>query len=174
LTAIDLPGHGLSDPIGSPTCHYLDYVAVVLEFAQIQGWDTFDLIGHSMGGALSTVVAGVHPEKVSRLVLIDAIGPAAISPEQARPPAARYPYAYPSGREHPLYRRREQAVQARVQLADILLDTAEKLVERDLIAVDGGYSWRTDPRIKYPPMRTFGEEQVLEFVRAITAPTLLI
>ncbi|GAA2632442.1 alpha/beta hydrolase [Streptomyces axinellae] len=174
LTAIDLPGHGRSDPIGSVTCNYYDYVAAILEFAQLQGWDTFRLIGHSMGGALSTVVAGAHPEKVSKLVLIDALGPAAVPADETRTTVARYLRAFLDGREAPRYRSIEQAVHARMQLADILLDTAERLVERDLVAVGDGYSWRTDPRIKYPPVRTFGEEQVLAFIRAITAPTLLI
>ncbi|MGW3472914.1 alpha/beta fold hydrolase [Saccharopolyspora sp. NPDC000995] len=174
LTAIDLPGHGWSDPIGSSTCNYLDYVAAILEFAQVQGWSTFQLIGHSMGGSLSTVVAGLHPEKVSKLVLIDALGPAAVSAEETRSTVVRYLRTYLDGKEPPRYRSVEQAVRARVQLADILLDTAEKLVERDLIEAGDGYAWRTDPRIKYPPVRTFSEDQVLAFIRAITAPTLLV
>jgi pimeloyl-ACP methyl ester carboxylesterase len=78
------------------------------------------------------------------------------------------------GKDNPTYRTRDQAVKVRTQLADILATTADKLVERDLSQVPGGYSWRHDPRLKYPSIRTFTEEQVLACIRAITAPTLLI
>ncbi|MGI5200319.1 alpha/beta fold hydrolase [Spirillospora sp. CA-108201] len=174
LVAPDLPGHALSDPIPSATCQYLDHVAHILEFAHAQGWERFNLIGHSLGGALSTLIAGIDPERIARLVLIDAIGPLSSGPEETRLTVARYVGAYLRDRPQPVYRTRLQAVRARVQLADILLDTAERLVERDLREVPGGYSWRTDARLKYPTVRTFTEEQVLEFIRSITAPTLLV
>src|SRR5262249_57933545 len=122
------PGHGRSDPTRSATCHDLDYVAVILELAHEQGWDRFHLVGHSFGGALATLVAGLHPEKVSRLVLIDSIGPLSASAEQARTTAARYLYTYLTGRRHPSYGTRDQAVSTRVQLADILTTTAQMLV----------------------------------------------
>lgn len=174
VLAVDLPGHGLSDPLPSVICHYLDYAACVLELAHAQGWDRFQLIGHSLGGAVSTLVAGLHPEKVERLVLIDAIGPLSSTPDEARVSTARYMSAYLGDVGQPVYRTRQQAVKARVQLADILTDTAEQLVERDLHETPGGFTWRTDVRLKYPPARPFGEEQVLAFIRSITAPTLLV
>ncbi|MEU7768673.1 alpha/beta hydrolase [Nocardia sp. NPDC049190] len=174
LIAVDLPGHGLSDPIPSATCHYFDYVACVLELAQTQGWQRFQLVGHSLGGALSSLVAGIHPDKIERLVLIDAIGPLSVVPEQAVSGLARYLDTYLRGDEHPVYRSRIQAVKARVQLADILWETAEALVERDLREVHGGYSWRHDVRLNRGVTATFHEEQVLAFLQNITAPTLLV
>ncbi|SCL17021.1 alpha/beta fold hydrolase [Micromonospora inyonensis] len=174
LVAIDLPGHGLSDPISSLTCSYLDYVAAILELLHEQSWDNVRLIGHSMGAALSTLIAGLFPDLVSRLVLIDAIGPMSATPAGLAMTAARYLRAYLADRPQAEYASVEQAVLARVQLADIVTDTAERLVERDLIAVPGGFSWRTDRRLKYPSAPLFSEEQVLEFIRAIRAPTLLV
>lgn len=174
LIAIDLPGHGLSDPIPSATCQYLDHVACVLELAHTQGWTQFQLVGHSLGGALSSLIAGIHPEKVSSLVLIDAIGPLSAKPRHTRETIARYLRAYLANESPPVYRSKLQAVKARVQLADILFDTAEQLVERDLHEVPGGYTWRSDPRLRYPFSLVYTEEQVLEFLRNITAPTLFV
>jgi len=174
LIAVDLPGHGYSDPMPGVAYHYLDYATYVLELAHAQGWERFHLLGHSMGGALASLVAGLHPEKVARLVLIDAIGPLPGSPEETLSSVARYVQAYLGKAEQPVYRSRLQAIKARVQLADILLDTAEKLLERDLREVPGGYSWRSDVRLKHSFMRTFSEEQVLAFLRNIQAPTLLL
>ncbi|GAB3585987.1 alpha/beta hydrolase [Amycolatopsis endophytica] len=174
LLAVDLPGHGLSDPIPSATCHYLDYAACVLELVQDLGWQNFHLIGHSLGGALSSLVAGLHPEKILRLVLLDAIGPLSASPADTVEAMAGYLTTYLSDTAHPVYPSRAKAVKARVQLADILLDTAQTLVERGLREVPGGYSWRHDVRLKRSIPRTFTEDQVRAFLRTITAPTLLV
>jgi pimeloyl-ACP methyl ester carboxylesterase len=174
LVAIDLPGHGLSDPLPSTICPYLDYASCVLELAHTQGWQHFQLIGHSLGGAVSCLVAGIHPDKIERLVLIDAIGPPSAEPPQTVSAIARYLTTYLHGARHPVYRNRIQAVNARVQLADILLETAEVLVERDLKEVPGGYSWRHDMRLNRGLTTTLGEEQVLAFLGNISAPTLLV
>ncbi|ASR39556.1 hypothetical protein BAY61_22540 [Prauserella marina] len=174
LLAIDLPGHGFSDPITSATCQYADYVAAVLELAHTLGWQRFRLIGHSLGGALASLIAGTHPGAVERLVLIDAIGPLPARPEDSVAALAGYLTEYLKGHRSPVYRTRAQAVKARVKLADILLSTAEVLVERDLREVEGGYTWRHDPRLKKSLPRGFTEEQVLAFLSAITAPSLLV
>ncbi|WP_086818545.1 alpha/beta fold hydrolase [Allokutzneria sp. NRRL B-24872] len=172
LVAVDLPGHGLSDPIPSPTCQYLDHVACVLELAQVQGWQRLQLVGHSLGGALSALVAGVAPSLVERLVLIDAIGPLSASPDVGVESVSRYLSAYLADEPAPVYRTRSQALKARVQLADILLDTAELLLERDVREVPGGFSWRSDNRLRHPFTMTFTEEQVRAYLSAITAPVL--
>ena len=147
---------------------------MILELAYEQGWNRFHLIGHSFGGGLATLVAGLHPEKVSRLVLIDSIGPWSATAEQASTSVAHYLHAFLNGRGNPTYQTRDQAIKVRTRRADILTTTADMLVERDLTPVPGGYSWSHDPRLKYPIIRTFSEEQVLACLRAITAPTLLI
>ncbi|WP_280236886.1 alpha/beta fold hydrolase [Nocardia cyriacigeorgica] len=174
LIAVDLPGHGRSDPVPSVTCGYLEFAACVLELAHTQGWDRFRLIGHSLGGAVASLIAGLHPDKVDRLVLIDAIGPLSADPERTVSGTARYLDTYLRGDRHPVYRSRMQAVKARVQLADILLDTAQLLVDRDLVEVAAGYSWRHDVRLNRGITPTLTEEQVLAFLGAITAPTLLV
>jgi pimeloyl-ACP methyl ester carboxylesterase len=174
LVAIDLPGHGLSDPVGSATCQYLDYAAHVLEFVQQQGWQRFRLVGHSLGGALASLIAGIHPEKVPRLVLIDAIGPLPTTPDEACTSVARYLRAYLGTGAQPAYRTPAQAVRARIQLGDMLQETAEALVARDLHRVPGGYSWRSDVRLKHPPARTFTEDQIRAYLRRISASALLV
>jgi pimeloyl-ACP methyl ester carboxylesterase len=174
IVAVDLPGHGWSEPVPSVTLQYLDYVAVVLELVAELGWTRFHLIGHSLGGALSVLTAGIHPDKISKLVLIDAIGPLSAEPESTRSSIARYLHAYLDDVANPVYDTRMQAVKARMQLSDILMSTAERLLTRDLVEVPGGFSWRSAARLKYPFTMVFTEEQVLEFIRGITAPVLLV
>lgn len=174
LIAVDLPSHGHSDPIPSLTCQYLDHLACILELAHSQGWRRLRLIGHSLGAALSSLIAGVQPDIVEALVLIDAIGPLSAPPDHGRDSVASYLNAYLSPRPAPIYHSKQQAVMARVQLADMLVHTAEALVDRDLQQVPGGYTWRSDNRLRYPFTLTFDEQQVLSYLRNINAPTLLI
>lgn len=174
LIAVDLPSHGHSDPLPSLTSQYLDHITAILELAHTQSWGQFQLIGHSLGGALSSLIAGLRPDAVTRLVLIDAIGPLSAEPEHSRDTVARYLAAFLAAQPAPVYRSRTQAVLARVQLADLLVDTAEALVERDLREIPGGFTWRSHDRLRYPCGITFTEPQVLTYLRHITAPTLLV
>jgi pimeloyl-ACP methyl ester carboxylesterase len=71
--AIDLPGFGQSDKgnhLYSPD-NFARVLAAVLE-KRIQR--PFALIGHSMGGAVALAYIGAYPQRVKRLVLVDAAG----------------------------------------------------------------------------------------------------
>ncbi|WP_405876390.1 alpha/beta fold hydrolase [Streptomyces sp. NBC_00005] len=173
LVAVDLPGHGLSDHLPSTTYQVLNYAACVLELAHTQGWDRFHLLGHSLGGMVSVLVAGIRPEKVDRMILVDPVVQRSSDPARLRESAGRYLAALMDG-ARPTFRTRSQAVRTRARGADCLLDTAELLSERDLVETPDGYTWRTDPRLRYPFIEALTEEQIQEFVRAITSPTLVL
>jgi pimeloyl-ACP methyl ester carboxylesterase len=51
-----------------------DYTALVLAFLNALGIDRVILFGHSFGGWIALQVATMYPERVSRLILVDAIG----------------------------------------------------------------------------------------------------
>jgi pimeloyl-ACP methyl ester carboxylesterase len=51
-----------------------DYTALVLEFLDAVGIDRVILFGHSLGGWIALQVATMHPERISRLMLVDAMG----------------------------------------------------------------------------------------------------
>ena len=57
--------------------------ADVLGFLDALKLDRVDLIGHSMGGLVAYLLAGDHPERVSRLLLEDV---AALRPRQRGTP----------------------------------------------------------------------------------------
>jgi 3-oxoadipate enol-lactonase len=65
----DYAGSGLTqDPTGVLTLDRL--VAQVIGAADHAGFGTFDLVGFSLGAAVATRLAALHPERVERLVLI--------------------------------------------------------------------------------------------------------
>ena len=69
VIAWDCPGYGDSDdfPSGKPTCH--DFAKTLLAALDAAGIGDFDLVGHSMGGAVGPWVARLVPMRVGKVVL---------------------------------------------------------------------------------------------------------
>lgn len=74
VVALDLPGFGSSD--AAPQGHSFQALGEVLaEVLQQTAPDRrVHLVGHSLGGATALYFANTHPEKIDRLVLVDAAG----------------------------------------------------------------------------------------------------
>jgi pimeloyl-ACP methyl ester carboxylesterase len=51
-----------------------DYAHVMARFMDTLGIRTIDLVGHSFGGWIALYLAAEHPERVSRLLVIDTLG----------------------------------------------------------------------------------------------------
>lgn len=74
VVALDLPGFGLSPMPGLPVSMPA-YGDLVSRFADLVGLDPeTHLIGHSMGGFISTEAVTAEPERFSRLSLVSAAG----------------------------------------------------------------------------------------------------
>ncbi len=74
IIAPDLRGHGDSDwSVGSSYSH-LEYVYDLTQLAKQLELTQLTLIGHSLGGTLACLFAGIEPARVARLVSIEGIG----------------------------------------------------------------------------------------------------
>jgi pimeloyl-ACP methyl ester carboxylesterase len=72
--AIELRGHGRSDPPNDGR-YSMDAMAADVEaVADALRLERFILVGHSMGGGVALTYAGRHPDRVVGLMLIDPIG----------------------------------------------------------------------------------------------------
>jgi 4,5:9,10-diseco-3-hydroxy-5,9,17-trioxoandrosta-1(10),2-diene-4-oate hydrolase len=71
--AVDLPGHGLSGkPLGS---YALDFTSeFIVHFMQALEIERANLVGHSLGAVVCLNLAISFPEKINKLVLVDAAG----------------------------------------------------------------------------------------------------
>lgn len=74
VIVLDLPGHGLTRaPLGYGPGRD-GFGATVDQVTSRVGLSRFTLVGNSMGGAVAWAYALDHPDKVERLVLVDAAG----------------------------------------------------------------------------------------------------
>lgn len=71
LLALDLPGHGHSDPSPYPAAAIASHAHDVARALEQLTSAALPLVGMSLGGLTSLVVAKEHPELVSKLALID-------------------------------------------------------------------------------------------------------
>ena len=178
LVALDLPGHGASaHRLPGYDYVFVDWIHDVLDALDALGWQQASLLGHSMGGAIATVVATSAPERVRKLVLIEALGPISGKPEEAgarlkQAVAARR--ALDANKSARVIADIETAVDARLAASNMSRAAARLIVERNLRAVTGGFVWRSDPRLMLPTHIRTDEAFVRSWIRGIEAPTLVI
>jgi pimeloyl-ACP methyl ester carboxylesterase len=177
LVAIDLPGHGRSAHL-PPGADYSFAGALhsVLDAADALGWDTFALLGHSMGAGIASLVAAGCPQRVERGVFIEALGALAEVPERT---VRRMREAVAATRALPGKRLRvfpdiEPAIRARMQANELGEPVARLLVARGVVAVEGGYTWSSDPRLTLPTMTRMTEPQIRDLVQGIQCPSRVI
>jgi pimeloyl-ACP methyl ester carboxylesterase len=153
LVAIDLPGHGYSEHRSSDgSYHFIDWIPDVIRAADELGWEKFVLLGHSMGAAIASLVAGTYPERIERIIGIEGLGPLTakedVLPSRLR--ATLNERALLKGKRLTIYPDLQSAATARLKVSD------------------------SDPRLKLPTPWRLTTAQVAAFLSKITCPYLLI
>lgn len=177
LVALDLAGHGRSQhrPPGL-SHHFVDWVPEIVAAADALGWSEFSLLGHSMGAGISSLIPATFPERVKRVVLLEGAGP--FSADAAKAPAqlasALADEAKIGAAATRVFPDFEAAVTARARDTELDRESARLLVERGSEAVDGGYVFTFDPRLKTRSRIRLTESQVLAFLSAISCPVLFV
>jgi pimeloyl-ACP methyl ester carboxylesterase len=80
LIRLDLPGFGLTGPAPDGDYTAERYVRVVAALLDSLGVERTDIAGNSMGGRTALMFALAHPERVRKLILVDAGGFAPMPP----------------------------------------------------------------------------------------------
>ena len=83
IVTMDLRGRGHSEITPPGTYGWDTHVRDLLEIGDFFRAESFDLVGHSMGGFISMTLAAQYPQRCRRLALIDALGapePSALIP----------------------------------------------------------------------------------------------
>lgn len=177
MVMVDLPGHGYSDHLPLTTPYTTPHAIVqTLAIADALGWDRFVLVGHSMGAAIAGLIAAVAGERVQALVSIEALGgltaPAGETVQRLR----TYVDAMLKldAKQLRVFPDLSAPVRARMMVNQLSEASARLLIERGVKAVEGGWSWRSDPRLMLPTAVRMTEEQVCDVVSAILCPVQVI
>jgi len=151
LFAMDFAGHGRSDhrPEHTPYLAALD-VQDVIAVANALGWERFSLLAHSMGAEVSTHIIGLFPDRVERLFAIEGFAET-ISQDKWQHLHRDSVDQNLTRQARPLrtFASREDMAQSVVKATGQTLDSARVLIERGTRAVDGGYCWISDPRVRW-------------------------
>ncbi|MGM0904965.1 MAG: alpha/beta fold hydrolase [Pseudomonadota bacterium] len=178
LLALDWPGHGHSDhrPTGN-YYHFIDYAYDLWQLIEQQGWQQLTLLGHSMGGFVSNVVAALCPERIKSLILVEAFGLLVSDGTNAREQlqqgfVSRKKLKTPRWRSHNNF---ESAVDARTAQADFSSELVKLIVERGSeLRSDGRWHWRADARVKATSPYRLPSAAVDDLLQELTMPVVVV
>jgi len=180
FVAPDLRGHGDSDWVQGSGYRYVDYLYDLQQLIEQNDLGPVILVGHSLGGAIASFFAGVFPEHVSKLVLLEGIGlwsrdnaDAGIAQQIrdwsqiTRNLAGREPRRYPD----------LQTAYQRMQAANPQLTEARALhltLHGAVQLEDGQFTWKYDQYTYNFHGVGLSETEIIELWEKISAPTMLI
>ncbi|CAN0589362.1 unnamed protein product, partial [Laminaria digitata] len=121
--------------------------------------------------------AGYFPERVEKVVLIDNILTTGGATPRERVSINRYTMKQSLrvlDRELPVYPDLDSLIKLVCKNTKVSPDAAAILLERGHIDVEGGVTWRTDPKLRTRTPLRLPCEQVDEIMRRSASPALLI
>lgn len=180
VVAPDLRGHGDSEWVHGSSYHFLDYVYDLDQLVLQAELAPATLIAHSMGGTLALILAACFPEKVERLVVIEAIG-RWLGRSQSKPIEERIRDWISNTRKlagrHPRRYASLEEAYARMQQANPHLtpEQARHLtVHGSNQNEDGTFTWKYDNYTHAWPVLNVPLDQLIELWKQITCPVLII
>ena len=176
VVAVDLTGHGQSDQRSADANYQIwDDLPEIIGVLEQLAWADFDLLGHSRGAIIATLLASSFPEKIKHLALLDAIAPQAV-PEQEFP-----------GQLRKYLEQKTPLLQAKNRVFSDLKDAVQRrkknglneaaaqlIVERGLTICDGGMTWTTDRRLYGASAVKLTAGQIQAVLKNLTMPALLL
>jgi len=183
IIAPDLRGHG--DSAWSASGHYTmaSYIYDLAQLIHQQELAPVSIIAHSLGGNIALRYAGIYPESVYRLVVIEGLGPA--PRPKGQPPRRSIDQRMRdwiaeqrslAGRLPRRYASIEDAF-ARMQAENKHLtpEQARHLTQHGVNQnEDGTYSWKFDNYVRVWPPYDMTREEIAELWSRVTCPTLLV
>ncbi len=179
IVAPDCRGHGDSGWVGAGGYyHFPDYVFDLDCVVRALHVNQFKLVGHSMGGTISFLYAGTFPERVTRLVLIEGIGPLAMSFADAPTRMEKWiGEVRERGRNHFHEYNTIEAGARQLQRTNPRLTShlALKLAATGMVQNHNGkWVWKFDPLHRTTAPQPFYSSQAIEFLRRIDCPVLIV
>jgi pimeloyl-ACP methyl ester carboxylesterase len=183
VIAPDLRGHGDSQWMIGGSYNQIDYVYDVAQLLNQRGRTPVTIIGHSLGGAVSLLYAGLYPENVQKLVAIEGLGPSpTMIRDRIEQPVETRLHVWVeelrrlSGRAPRRYATLEDAYE-RMQTENPHLSEAQArhlTIHGSNQNEDGTYSWKFDNYVRVFPPTGLDFAQQHQLYGRIACPTLLV
>ena len=174
--ALDWRGHGDSEWIGAGGYyHFADYGADLAFVIRALGGRAA-LVAHSMGATAAMSYAGIEPERVTGLVLVDGLGP----PDMESLPAPRRFRTWIGDLERVATRELSPMTldEATQRLHERFLSfspaVARHMAEHGTRALPGGVVWKFDPLHQTASPLPFSRARSMTLWRQIACPVLYV
>ncbi|MEM7017430.1 MAG: alpha/beta fold hydrolase [Pseudomonadota bacterium] len=176
IFALDFAGHGNSDhrPLHTPYLATLDIQDIIAVANHLQ-WEQFSLLAHSMGAEISANLIGMFPDRVQRLFAIDGYAES-ISNEkwlQLHRDSIDKNLTKQAGALR-VFPNREEMAQSVAKATGQTVASARILIERGSKKVDGGFSWSSDPRVRWSDALGITYEQMDHNIAAFNGEILVV
>lgn len=176
LLVLEFSGHGLSDhrPRHTPYFGAL-YIQEVIGVADQLNWQNFSLLAHSMGAELSTHIIGLYPDRVERFLGLDGFAASTTLEKWLKDTQKSIDENLnrQSGALRLFSSREEVAVRVSESTGQTLA-SARLLVERGTKEVEGGFCWRSDPRVRWSDALSLTDEMIEHIVASYQGEVLIV
>lgn len=181
VMALDLRGHGDSQWAIGGTYSHTEYVYDIAQLIHQTNCAPLNIVAHSMGGSLACIYAGIYPENVSRLVVLEGVGAFPFWSRMGRDPQQRMrnwveSMRKLSGRIAKRYPTQEEAYR-RMQEANPHL-TPEQARHLSIHGTnqneDGTFTWKFDNYTYARTLYDMPSEETMALWGRITCPVLII
>lgn len=152
VVALDLTGHGQSSWRSADAGYQIwEDLPEIMGVVEQLGWEQFNLLGHSRGAIISSLCASTLPQRVRRLVLLDAVSPGPVNEAEFPQQMAKFLLDKKRLRHRParVFAALTQAVDSRAQ-QDLPMQATRLLVERNLRPCAGAPGPRTPVCVGLP------------------------
>jgi len=188
--AIDMAGHGASShrPVGAHY-HLSDYAYDLYQLIESQGFSHVVLVGHSLGGIVSSIYASTQASQVLGYIAIESIGPLSQS-EETTSEQLRDCFASRNKALGPIKQPKnlQDLVRARSAISDLSDKNAEIILRRNVIegsrdaeqlsndatSRTSQLMWRTDKNLRTQSPYRMSEAQARNVLDNIRCPRGLI
>jgi pimeloyl-ACP methyl ester carboxylesterase len=179
VVAFDFRGHGGTEWVKpGGYYHFADYVFDLSDLAMSVAPDGFDLVGHSMGGTVSSMFAGLRPPGLRKVVLAEGLGPPESPPEHLPDRIAEWIHGVRKVRAttpRPLADLDDAVRRLRSQHAELDADLARWVAERSTRRdEEGRLFFAFDPLHRTRSPLPFRVDQFRALLARIEAPTLYV
>ncbi|MFT6482914.1 MAG: pimeloyl-ACP methyl ester carboxylesterase [Candidatus Azotimanducaceae bacterium] len=175
ICAMDFAGHGLSEHRRHGELYSgLNDIRDILAVADQFGWKTFNVLGHSMGAEIGSQLAGLFPERVEKLICIDGYSGTNQAKNTLDHFRSTIASSFKTASNLKVFPTLEAMTERLSQATGQNPTSARCIIDRGHAKVEGGYTWRTDPRIKGSGPFELAQDQFHDLLDRTMAETLFI